>query len=233
MEKVIYTVSFAPGTAPAELGERVRGEVAARLLDLGVHRLSVNVADHLVAPAAGLRMASSPTPADTLVCAWIDSATDHLRAPFDQAVAIAGGTQAAYLVTESVPLAHQADPASPGGRVDGLAQVAFFRRPEGQPVDEWLGLWLDHHTQVAIDTQDTFSYVQNVVTRVLTPGATPWHAIVEECFPSAAMADPAVFFDAVGDPERLARHQQVMFESVQRFIDLSSIDVIPTSRYDL
>lgn len=233
MEKVIYTVSFAPQPAPAELGERLRGEVAARLLDLGAHRITVNVADADVARAAGLRMASTAAPADALLSVWIDSAIDHLRAPFDAAVAIAGGTQAAYLVTESVPMANTAHPAAPGERVAGMAQVAFLQRPAGQPVSEWLDLWHNSHTQIAIDTQDTFSYVQNVVVRELTPGATPWHAIVEECFPADAMDDPHVFFDAVGDDERLAEHGRIMFESVQRFIDLTKIDVIPTSRYDL
>ena len=42
----------------------------------------------------------------------------------------------------------------------------------------------------------------------------------------------AAFYDAVGDPERQAANARTMFESVQRFIDLSAIDVIPTSRYD-
>jgi hypothetical protein len=94
-----------------------------------------------------------------------------------------------------------------------------------------MDIWLNSHTQIAIDTQDTFLYVQNVVTRVLTDGATPWDAIVEEGFPAAAMTDPQVFFDAVGDDERLAKHQQEMLESVQRFLDLAAIEVIPTSRY--
>lgn len=48
-----------------------------------------------------------------------------------------------------------------------------------------------------------------------------------------ATTDPIVFFDAVDDDDRLARHQQQMFESVQRFIDLSALDVIPTSRYPM
>jgi hypothetical protein len=72
-----------------------------------------------------------------------------------------------------------------------------------------------------------------VIVRTLIPGTTTWHAIVEECFPAAAMSDPHVFFDAVGDDEKLTRHQVAMFESVQRFIDLSIIDVVPTSRYVL
>lgn len=227
----MYVLSWAERERPAEVERMVRDEVVPRLHELGAHQVTLNVADHHVEPAAGLRMVSTDAPADALMSVWVDSANDPLRAPFDDVVALMGARTTAYLVTESVPLVHRA--TAPDGRVDAMAQVVFLCRREGQSTEEWLDIWLTSHTQIAIDTQATFSYVQNVVTRVLTPGAPAWDAIVEECFPPAAMTDPAVFFDAVGDDERLARHQRVMFESVQRFIDLARIEVIPTSRYDL
>jgi len=232
MEKVIYTISFVDEPGAPQVGDRLRGEVAARLLDLGAHALQFNVADDDVSAADGLRMTTSEAPADAFASIWVDSAADHLRSPYDAAIALAGGRQAAYLVTESVPIRNTQFPAAPGERTPGMAQVVCFRHPKDLPEADFLELWLGSHTQIAIDTQDTFSYVQNVVQRVLTPGAPAWHAIVEECFPAAAMFDPEVFFDAVGDPERLARHGQIMLESVQRFIDFDAIDVIPTSRYD-
>lgn len=233
MEKVIYTISHPEAAAAGALGERLRGEVAARLLDLGGRQISIDVADERVAPAAGLRMASSAHPLDALVSVWIDSANDPLRQPIDDAVALAGGHRGAYLVTESVPLPHRAPADAPDGRVDGMAQVVCFRQRADISHDAFLDRWLGHHSQVAVATQSTFSYVQNVVVRRLTPDAEPWDAIVEECFPAAAMDDPAVFFDAAGDAERLARHQRTMFESVESFIDLAAIDVVPTTRYDL
>lgn len=228
MDKVIYALRGGP----ADLGERLRGEVAARLLDLGAHHLTINVVDEHVARAAGLRMASSGRPLVAAVSMRVPSADDGPRAPFDDAVALAGAEVAAYLVDETVPLPHRALADAPLGRVAGMAQVVCFRRRPDLTHEAFLDRWLGHHTQVAIDTQRTFSYVQNVVVRALTAGADPWDAIVEECFPAEAMDDPAVFFDAVGDPDRLARHQSAMFESVQSFIDLSAIDVVPTSRYD-
>ncbi len=207
--------------------------MTARLLDLGAHRTQVNVVDDAVAPAARLRMVpAGVAPPAAVVSVWVDSAVDHLRAPVDDAIALAGGRAAAYLVTESVPMPNRRPAPEPGGRVPGMAQVVLFRRSPGLGDDELVATWLGSHTQIAIDTQDTFSYVQNVVARVLTPGAERYDAIVEECFPDAAMTDPGAFYDAVGDPERLAEHGRIMFESVQRFIDLSSIVVVPTSRYD-
>lgn len=231
MEKVVYALSGPFEHDTAALSERLRGEVTAGLVAAGAHGVQVNVADGAVDAAASLRIASSAAPAVAVVSVWIDSAVESLRRPFDEVIKAVGGTAAAYLVTESVPLTDASATSAPGERTDGFAQIAFFRRPAQQGIEEWLDLWLNHHTPIAIETQHTFLYVQNVVTRSLTPGAPEWHAIVEECFPAAAMTDPHVFFDAVGDDARLERHQQVMFDSVQRFIDLSSIDVVPTSRY--
>lgn len=233
MEKVLYVIAHPVGSVPADLTKHLVGPLADELLERGARTVQVNVADHDVSAAGGLRMAMSPAPANAVVAVWVDSATDHLRAPFDEAVReVAGDAElSAYLVTESVPLANTTYPAAPGERTPGMAQLAFLRRPEGMAVDDWLEVWLGSHTHVALELQDTFAYVQNVIVRTLIPGTTTWHAIVEECFPAAAMADSHVFFDAVGDDEKLARHQREMFESVQRFIDLSIIDVVPTSRY--
>ncbi len=230
MEKVVYSLTAEPGAGAAELAERLRGRTVDRLADLGARGIQLNVVDEAAAPADGLRIVTSPAPADALVSVWVDSANDRFRAPVDRALAEEAATLAAYLVTESVPLVPD-PPAVPGERTHGFSQVAFLRRPEDLAVDAWLDIWLNSHTQIAIDTQDTFLYVQNVVTRVLTPGATPWDAIVEEGFPADAMTDSHAFFDARGDDERLAEHQRVMFESVQRFVDLARIEVIPTSRY--
>ena len=231
MEKVMYAVTRHGSTGVEQFGERLRGTVAEDLIARGARGVQVNLVDPDVAPADGLRIVSSDHPAEAIVSVWVDSAVDHLRAPFDLVVGDASASVAAYLVTESVPLPNTRHPAQPGRRTEGMAQVVFLQRPEHLSVAEWLDIWHNSHTRVALDTQDTFGYVQNVVTRVLTPGVTPWDAIVEECFPAGAMSDPHVFFDAVGDDERLRHNQRAMFESVQRFLDFARMDVIPTSQY--
>ena len=230
MEKVLYVLKW--GTEdPEAFGSRLRGPLAAALLECGARGVQVNVADEAVASAARLRIVSSTDPADAVVSVWVDSAVDALRRPFDDIVSEADDGWAGYLVTESVPLPNTRFPPGSGERTEGLSQVAFLQRPATIAYEEWLDLWLNGHTTVAIDTQDTFGYVQNVVTRVLTPGAPPWAAIVEELFPAGAMTDAHVFYDAVGDERRLRRHQTAMIESTQRFLDFTAIDVIPTSQH--
>lgn len=230
MEKVLYALCRG-AEEPEAFADRLLGPVADALLERGAHGVQVNVADEAVAPAARLRIVTSSHPADAVVSAWVDSAVDALRLPFDAVIAEAAERWAGYLVTESVPLPNTHLVAAPGQRTEGLAQMAFLQRPAALAYEQWLDLWLNGHTPVAIETQDTFGYVQNVVTRVLTPAASPWAAIVEELFPAAAMTDPHVFYDAVGDAARLRRHQAAMIESTQRFLDFTAIDVIPTSQH--
>ncbi|MEM5431521.1 EthD domain-containing protein [Cupriavidus oxalaticus] len=231
MEKVIYIVWRDSRTEPAEFARRLRTTLADKLLALGARGLQVNVADDAVLPAAGLRQVNTRPQMEGLVSVWMDSAVDRLRQPFDQAVEAAVGRMAGYLVTESQPIRNTRFPAAPGERTPGFAQLAFLTRPPRLTPQAWLDTWHNHHTQVAVETQDNFLYVQNVVVRPLTYAAPPYDAIVEECFPDAAMTDPQAFFDAVGDEEKFQRNLQAMMASCQRFIDFDRIDVVPTSQY--
>ena len=231
MEKVVYVVWRERQTNPEEFTRRLRNEVAEQLVALGARGLQVNVADAAVEPAASLRQANLQPLMDGTVSIWIDSAIAQFRRPFDEVIAAAVERLAAYLVTESVPIRNTRYPAVLGERTFGFSQLAFLSRPPRLTHEAWLDIWHNRHTQVAIDTQDNFQYVQNVVVRPLTRGAPAIDAIVEECFPPAAMTDPQSFFDAPGDEEKFRRNLAAMMESCNRFIDYDKIDVLPTSQY--
>lgn len=229
MEKVIYLLSRPDGAPSAGFAERLVGEVGPNLVAAGARGVQVNVVDEAVEPAAGLRIVATPPPPDAFVSVWVDSAVPLLRGPVDAVVLGAGEHVLAYLVTESEPIVPGGSTGA-DGRTDGFAQVAMLQRPPRLGEEEWLRLWLEHHTPVAVETQATFGYTQNVVTRALL-GDGHHDAVVEELFPAAAMTDQHAFYDAAGDDEKLARRQAAMLASVDRFIDLDKIDVIPTSRY--
>ena len=233
MEKVLYVLWRDPGCPGDELRAALVGGLAPRLLALGARSVQVNVADAAVEPAAGLKQTTSAGPIDAVVAVWVDTAIDDRRRPFDEAVGAAPGVArtAAYLVTESVPLRNSSQPPDSAGRTPGFAQLVFLRCPSFLTHEAWVARWHDHHTDVALDTQSTFRYVQNVVTRRLTPDAPAIDAMVEECFPAGAMADPHVFFDAEGDHDKLKRNLAAMVESVSSFLDLDDLDVVPTSQY--
>ena len=231
MEKVIYLVWREQSMDAGQFSNYLRTVLAERLLTLGARGLQVNVQDGEVAAAAGLRLINTRPQPEAMVSVWVDSAVDVLRSPFDKAVAMAVPSMAAYLVSESMPIRNTRHPPRPGQRTDGWAQVALLARPPRLPPETWRDIWQNSHTQVAVDTQSTFLYVQNLVTRVLTYAAPVYDAIVEEGFPAEAMTDTYRFFDAVGDEAKYQCNYKAMMDSCQRFIDRDRIDVLPTSQY--
>lgn len=232
MEKVIYVVWRDPATGIEEFGQRLRKSLAPRLKTLGARGLRINVADHHVAAASGIAQKHSEPAVEALVQVWLHSANDALRAPVDGVIASVATRFDAYLVTESVPLPNTEHPSSGHGqRTEGFAQVALFPRQPGLSDEQFLDLWQNRHTTVAVETQSNYEYVQNRVVRALTPGARTIDAIVEECFPTGAMTDPQLFFDAEGDAVKFEKNLKAMMDSVGRFIDMSRIDVTPTSQY--
>lgn len=231
MEKVIFVLWRDAQAAPDQWSRTVRAPLADKLLSLGAHGVQLNVADADVAPAAGLKQTNTHPGIDGIVAVWVDSANAMFRQPFDDAVRAVVPHMAAYLVTESQPIPNTRFPARPGERTTGFSQLAFLKRPPRLTHEAWLDVWHGHHTRVAIDTQDNFLYVQNVVVRALTHAAPGYDAIVEECFPAAAMTDPHAFFDAVGDDDKFQRNVAEMMDSCGRFIDFDKIDVVPTSQY--
>ena len=131
MEKVIYLVWGEQSTDAGQFSTYLRTVLAERLLALGARGLQVNVQDSEVAAAAGLRLINTRPQPDAMVSAWVDSAVDALRSPFDKAVAAAVPGMAAYLVSESMPIRNTRHPPRPGQRTEGWAQVALLARPPG------------------------------------------------------------------------------------------------------
>lgn len=232
MEKVLYVVWPDSSEDIEAFGQRLRKTLAPRLKTLDARGLRINLADQHVAAAAGIAQRHSDPPVQALVQVWLHSANTALRAPVDAAIGELAPRFDAYLVTESVPLPNTAHPnPGHGQRTEGFAQLALFARKPGLSDEEFLDLWQNRHTAIAVETQSNFEYVQNRVVRALTPGARPLDAVVEECFPAEAMNDPQAFFDAVGDAVKFERNLQAMMGSVGRFIDMGRIDVTPTSQY--
>lgn len=230
MEKVVYLLWRDPRVAGAAFGERLRRDVGPRLVDAGALGVQLNLADD-DARGAAPTFAATRTPIDALVSLWLHSANADRRRVFDDLVASAALRSAAYLVAESQPIVNTRHPPAPGARTAGFAQIALLQRPPRLAYRQWLEIWLGSHTQIAIDTQDTFYYLQNVVVRALDLDAPRCDAIVEEGFPPAAFGNVRAFFGAAGDEQKFRRHVAAMTESTRRFIDNDRLDVVQTSQY--
>ncbi|MCB1704711.1 MAG: EthD domain-containing protein [Halioglobus sp.] len=196
----------------------------------GVHAIRLCAADSAVAPAAGRRIENHAPVPDAMLSLWVDSA--GAAAGWEPLIDACVDRKAAYLVAEAEPLVVQAQhPSRPGERVYGMCHVVFMSPPASMDRQDWLAVWKDSHTQVAIDTQSTFGYRQNVVVRELGGNIIPCYAIVEENFPPEAMTSDHAFYATGGDEAVLQRNMTAMIESCSRFIDFEQIDVIPMSEY--
>lgn len=230
MEKIMYPMWKLAEDSAAAFRQRLLGPVASGLREAGARHVRISVVDADVAPAAALRMESTRPPFEALVSLWVDTAVwrERYEAVFRGQVSRYHG----YLVCESAPIPHDARMPTDGSRVEGMCQVVFLQKPPRLSYEEWITVWQGSHTQVAIDTQSTFGYRQNVIVRALTYAAPHYSAIIEENFPAAAMNSQHAFYDAVGDDARYKANLKAMMDSCARFIDMDRIDVVPTSEYN-
>ena len=202
-----------------------------RIEELGVHGLTLNLADDAIGDAVSARITRLDPPIDGTLNFWLDSADD--RGPYEQAIADATSRSAGYLVVESVPILNRTQRAEPGARTPGINMIACLERPTRMPWGAWIEHWHGHHRQVAIETQCTFHYVRNVVVRALTPGAPEWAGIVEEGFPTEAVTDPMIWYRSNGSAEAMRRNLKRMVDSCQVFLDLDRVESHPMSEYRL
>ena len=231
MEKLLYPLWKDDNQSADDFRDRLLQDLAPQLQELaGVRSLRLNVVDSAVEAAAGRRMVSSDSGADALLSMWVDNA--GAAASWEPVIDGCVSRRHGYQVVESEPLVNQvAHPSAPGERVYGMCHVVFFRKPAKMDRDDWLAVWQGSHTRVAIDTQSTFGYRQNVVVRALDD-VSPWvDAIVEENFPPEAMTSDHAFYNTGGDEALLQARIQEMMDSCVRFIDFETIDVIPMSEY--
>lgn len=219
MEKLVFLLIGPAGTVDPGVATTLRQTTVPRMFDLGARSVQVNVtAAHLGHPFGVEPEADS----DQILAAafvWVDSAEGSKVASALPDTSMSGALWHGWLVCESEPIPNRTRPPATDGRIAGFAQIVALSRPAGLSWGEWRRIWQGTHTAVAVNTQSTFRYVQNVVFRAVTPRAPGYAAIVEECFPIEATTDLHVFFDAVGDDARLARHMAAMSESCDRFMD--------------
>lgn len=213
---MVLLVGEAPA-APSGLAESLTGPCAEHLRRAGASGLQVNVVDTSLGHPHGIAPAPDATGVFSMVSYWVEAAGEH-GVHAGVLPVVDGCSWFGYLVAEAVQLTGP-PPPSEGGRSTGFTQIVPLTVPKGLSWAEWRRRWQGSHTAVAIETQSSFRYVQNLVIRPLDDHAPAFAAVVEESFPLAAASDTAVFYDAEGDEQRLAENTRRMTESCAAFID--------------
>lgn len=121
--------------------QRLRGPVAARLLELGLPGLTVNVKDAAVRESMMTLSVLDP-PATAVVSIWTQQSYGPQVSAVVDILAADALDVFAYLVTESTPLVPPI--GEPGSRTTGLANIALLRRPRPwtRPPGGTAGMWI-------------------------------------------------------------------------------------------
>lgn len=229
MEKLMIILWGRPELAADGLRDALADGAAQQLLALpAVRGLRLAVVDSAVAPASDKRLASDGELPDAVVSLWLDQAAQ--RQQVESILRAYASRLHSYLVCEAEPIPNTSQPPDASHRVPGMCQVVFLQQPPRLSRQQWLDIWQLSHTDVAIATQGTFGYRQNLVVRALDPAAPVIDAVVEENFPDQAMSSDLAFYGAA-DAADLQTRQEAMMTSCARFIDFDKIDVIPMSEY--
>jgi hypothetical protein len=229
VEKLIYLLWKPDTQSDREWHRQLSSITIPELRVNGAQRFRLNLVDDDVAGAAGMRMTDQPPLPDAMLSFWLTSA--HHRLPFESILTATSKKISGYSVCESEPLPNTLHPTTGGERCYGMNHVVFLQIPPRLNRNEWLNIWLDRHTQEAIETQQNFGYRQNIVIRSLTADAPLVDAIVEENFPPAAIVDQNAFYRN-DSPQELAANQKRMIQSCVRFIDFDKMSRLPTSEFN-
>ena len=225
VEKIIHALWRDPGADPATIEKTLIGDVAPALLDLGVHGLRVLTEE----PAAKAMRFGANDDGGLLTASvgvWVDSIDEHQ--PVLDALAAAGCTTHAFLVTESVPLAY-ADRSWPEGtRSPGVALLTLFHKRDGLSDEEFYANWHGVQTPLSFELHPITLYMRNSIARALTPGAPAFRGIVEETVATLEdLLDFDRFYSAGGDADELRRRMEHSMEVHDSFTDMATLQMVP------
>ena len=227
MEKLAYQLWKKDDDSLENFKEALLKNLSKDIGEL-VQELQINIADADVETANDLVQSNYPPSPNAVIFIKVKSyfSADTLESYLEKITNKIHG----FVVSESIIL-NKPEKSPLGSRSEGFSQVVFLEKPATMSAFDWFDHWTNYHTEIAIQTQSNFIYVQNTVVRPLQKASPSFIAIIEECFPSEAMTDPEVFYNAKNNPEQFAKHAQIMMDSCEKFIDFKKIEVIPTSRY--
>ena len=198
------------------------------ILESLVSELQINIADDDVKAAAELVQTNYSQNPDAIV--FIKVTSQYHSENIVQILRTMANKVEGFIVSESIIL-QDGSKDHTGKRSEGFSQIVFLEKPIEMTEFDWFDHWTHHHTKIAIETQSNFTYIQNTIVRPLQNDSPNFIAVIEECFPSEAMSNPSIFYNADDDSELLLNNTKLMMESCSRFIDFQKIEVIPTSRY--
>ena len=227
MEKIVFKLWRSDSNSLEKFKKSLLVDLP-KTLEFLISELQINIADEDVNEAAALAQTNYSQNPDAIV--FIKVASQYYSENIISILQSFATKVEGFIVSESIILQDDSKDHQ-GKRSEGFSQVVFLEKPLEMTEFDWFDHWTHHHTKIAIETQSNFTYIQNTIVRPLQNNSPNFIAVIEECFPSEAMSNPSIFYNAENDSELLLKNTELMMDSCSRFIDFQKIEVIPTSRY--
>ena len=212
------------GESHAAWGERIRGELGARLLGLGPSKLQITVTE---APPPKLSL--FPFRSDLIAIVNVyDEGDDPSR--FTEAVKEAAGSVSGYEVEEAYPVAY--DRAwGHGEPTPSPILLTMLRKKPGVETDEFIRRWHDGHTPLSLEIHPLWYYQRNVVCEPVVEGSEASDGIVlEACRTRGDLLNPMRFF---GGGFKMVPNMLRVANDIKGFLDMGKTQTYYATEYHL
>jgi hypothetical protein len=217
VEKVIFVALEQGDAAQVDSGALVAR--TAELLDPDRYPdVAVQVEDGDATDRWQWRRPPSEWRAVATLAVWTECADDvH---DVERIVRELSSRYAGFVVTEAVPRRETSRVARAGEPLPGVTVTSLLCRAPGLTRDEFLEHWYDVHMPMSLRIHPQRTYVRNVVSRVLTPGAPAVDAICEEGFAEVDdVLHQSRFFGADEAESDWRRSRAAIGEDIPKFLD--------------
>ena len=217
MEKVIFAALAKAESESVDARVLVDG-AAERLGADHYPGVSVQVEDR----AANDRWRGDrPAPAWRLgatLAAWTECADDVSE--LEKLVSSVSSRCMGFVVAEAVPRWDAPRAVNQTEPQPGVTVTSLLTRAPSLSRDEFLAHWYDVHMPMSLRIHPQWTYVRNIVDRVLTPNAPAVDAVCEEGFPDLEdVLEPSRFYGADAKATPWQRGRSEIGGDVPKFLD--------------
>lgn len=204
--------------------ERMRNDVAERLLALGPDKLQLTVTEAPPPKPSFFPFKTEP------VAIFNVYARDDAPARFSEALRGVAKSVSGYEVEESYPVSYAK--AWPDGEpTPSPILLTMLHKKPGIAEDEYVRRWHGGHTPLSLEVHPLWYYQRNLIRKPVTEGAEPSDGIVLEACPTRAdLLNPARFF---GGALKMVPNMLRVANDIKGFLDMRKTETFYATEYHL
>lgn len=210
------------GEGHSAFRDRMRNEVAPKLLSLGPDKLSLTLTESPPPKFALFPFKSDPV----ATFAVHDSQGEPSR--FTEALSEGGGSVSGYEVEESFPVEYDKSWAD-GEATPAPILLTVLHKKKGITFDEYIKRWHGGHTPLSLEIHPLWYYQRNVIREPITQGADDCDGIVLEACPTKKdLLNPLRFF---GGALKMLPNMIRVSNDIKGFLDMKKVETFYCTEY--